>query len=202
MYKDIVDKEGGYNTPLYLFNYLNKHFKFGLDPCDTGNNWLGVPFTFKKKDNGLEKEWKVNTFVNPPYGAINERNWIEKCIKESEKYGTANFILLPSKTESKWFANAMIRASIIIFIKKRISFVKDGKPMKGNTIGSVIFGFFRCYDPEPQFFYPKETDVGKIASEFFMESAFNNNIPFFYSGIDKVILFPDRDLLIEKYSKV
>lgn len=194
MYKDLVDEKGEYNTPLYLFNYLNKHFKFDIDPCGDAKGWLNRPITYTKADiNGLEAEWQLNAFVNPPYGSNNEEKWIEKCINESIKHNTANFILLPSKTEAKWFAKAMILASIVIFPQGRIQFMKDGKTMNGNTMGSVIFGFFKWNNC-----FTDATKVGNQAASFMKENS-KLGIPYVFEE-QRVILFPSRDLLKEKYS--
>jgi phage N-6-adenine-methyltransferase len=191
MYKDNINNDYEYNTPLYLFNYLNKHFKFELDPCDDGESWLGLPNNFTKKDNGLKQEWIFNAFVNPPYGSKNEDEWLKKCIRESYRNDTVNFILLPSKTEAKWFSYAMTRASVIIFPQGRISFIKKGKPMNGNIVGSVIFGFI----PKP--------DRGRGLERDHFFSAHDNMVEEDVSIIrtdNYDIYFPDKEILKQKYS--
>jgi phage N-6-adenine-methyltransferase len=193
MYKENINNDHNYNTPLYLFNYLNKHFKFELDPCDSGNKWFGLPHNFTKEDDGLTKDWKYNAFVNPPYGVLNELSWIRKCSHESYTNNTCNFILLPSKTESGWFSLCMNQATVIIFPQGRISFIKDEKSMNGNIMGSVLFGFFKKYDG------PFITDIGKKADEFHNENV-DLDIPWFLGDNTQIIYFPDRDLLKQIYS--
>lgn len=140
-YKELQSTDGSFNTPKYLFNYLNRFFKFELDPCDSGNNWLCLPHSFTKEQDGLSQEWNYNTFVNPPYGNDNENMWIDKLREERKKYRDNHyFILLPAKTESNWFENMMTYADITIFLRPRVSFIKEGKVKNGNNIGSIIFG--------------------------------------------------------------
>jgi phage N-6-adenine-methyltransferase len=196
LYKDLVDNKGDYNTPLYLFNYLNKHFKFELDPCDSGNKWLGLPYNFTKEDDGLSKEWTRNAFVNPPYGFGHERDWINKTRQEAVEYNTFNFILLPSKTEASWFGYAMSRASIIIFPEKRISFLKNGISMNSNTMGSVLFGFFN--------YFKKKLNPNKFITIFPTEEFHFQNVElgvrYLLIENNNIIYFPDRDLLKQKYT--
>ena len=180
MYKDLVDKKGEYNTPLYLFDYLHKHFRFELDPCSTKDNHLELPIYYTK--NGLEAEWNENTFVNPPYGAENERLWVNKFVQEIGKYNHNYFILLPSKTESQWFSRLFKLCNIIIFPQKRIQFIKDGKKKHGNTMGSVIFG----------------SSSDEFACDEFRDENLNLNIPT-HLTIDKYIFFPDRKVLEKNY---
>lgn len=193
MYKDLVDRKGGYNTPLYLFNYLHKHFKFELDPCDSGDKWLGLPYNYTEQENGLSKSWKVNTFVNPPYGSKQENLWVLKCVKEAKENDIVVFLLLPSKTEATWFSYAMTHASLVLFPRGRIHFVKHGKTKSGNTMGSVLFGFFVKYDPYMR------TKHGKMADEFYQESRWVLNFDAFLGNDSQIILFPDKRVLKKEY---
>ena len=139
--KTLLEKSE-YNTPLYLYEYLNTVFKFEIDPCaQDGNNYLGVDYPYTSVDDGLMQEWNKPTFVNPPYGEGNEFIWLDKTINEFTKHNKPIFILLPAKTELEWFHIGMLTANIIILPRGRINFVKDGKVKKGNIIGSVIFGY-------------------------------------------------------------
>ena len=141
-YKELKSNDGSFNTPKYLFYYLDRFFNFEIDPCDSGDNWLGVtyPFTKDMHFDGLQQEWNGSTFVNPPYGNTNENKWIAKGFHQYGKHGKTLFFLLPAKTESNWFSSLMINADIIIFPRPRVSFIRDNKVINGNNIGSVIFG--------------------------------------------------------------
>lgn len=138
-YRNQKSSDGVFNTPRYLFLYLDIFFKFKLDPCSTPDNYLSLPYYYTKDDDGLTKDWNMNTFVNPPYGNQNENLWLDKCFEEYKKHGKTIFILLPSKSESNWYHNIM-EFEIVIMPQKRISFIKNGKPKHGNNIGSIILG--------------------------------------------------------------
>lgn len=155
-----------YNTPLYLYEYFNRFFHFELDPCSSpGYNHLGCAYTYDKITNGLIQEWDKPAFVNPPYGDGNERLWLNKCIDEFNKHGKPIFIILPSKTELRWFMEGMISAQIIVFPSPRVRFEKDGIVKDNNIIGSVIFGFCSVQSEEYQAFKKFNEDLGSDVVE-------------------------------------
>lgn len=191
-YKEQQTTHGSFNTPRYLFNYLHKFFRFEVDPCDSGNNWLNLTYSFtaeSKEFNGLQQEWFGNTFVNPPYGLDNEIKWIAKVFKQYNNHGHTIFMLLPAKTESKWFSTMMINSDIIIFPRKRISFVKENKVMNGNNIGSVIFGL-----------RAKDEEGVKQTKDFLNYNRDQLDVDYDIIGDDRYILFPDTQILKKLFS--
>ena len=191
-YKDQQSTDGSFNTPLYLFNYLHRFFEFEVDPCDSGNQHLGLPYSYRESDNfsGLEKPWMWNTFVNPPYGKQNEIKWISKAFREYNQYGKNIFMLLPAKTESAWFSTLMINADIIIFPRPRVNFVRDGITINGNNIGSVIFGL-RARDREGV----------KQTKRFLKYNKNDLGIDYDIIGDDRYILFPEIKILKREFLK-
>lgn len=69
--------------------------------------------------NGLEIEWKERNFVNPPYSNIKE--WSKKSYEESLK-GKLVVMLIPSRTDTKWWHEYIMKAKEIRFIKGRLRF--------------------------------------------------------------------------------
>lgn len=175
-YKEQQSIDGDFNTPLYLFNYLHEFFHFELDPCDSGNNWLGLHHTFTKEQDGLKQDWgKYNAFVNPPYGKRNEKEWIDKCLEQYQKFGKNIFILLPAKTESDWFGDLMEYSDIVIFPTPRVQFIKDGKTKNGNNIGSVIFGLReRSKEGINQMIYFKQFHRMVLRSTVYIDGEYGN----------------------------
>jgi len=103
-------------TPKEVYDSLDKEFKFNFDPCP-----------IDPKFNGLEVDWKENTYVNPPYGKL--LIWLEKAKQEMDK-GNCKVIvfLLPVDTSTRWFHNYIYgKAEEIRFIKGRLRFT-DNKP--------------------------------------------------------------------------
>lgn len=109
-----------WETPLELYKRLNERFKFTLDPCSTKENHLCDKY-YTKEENGLCKSWKNETvFVNPPYSKI--KQWVEKCYNEHETNGTTIVMLIPSRTDTRYFHEYIYHKAEIEFIKGRLHF--------------------------------------------------------------------------------
>ena len=63
-------------------------------------------------------------YVNPPYGREISK-WVEKAYYENKK-GTLIVMLLPARTDTKWFHNYIYKQHEIRFLKGRLKF-NDGK---------------------------------------------------------------------------
>ena len=109
-----------WSTPQTFFDELNKEFHFTLDPCSTVENHKCEKF-YTMQDNGLEKSWEGETvFVNPPYSK--NKQWVEKCAQEGRKEGTTVVMLIPSRTDTRWFHDFIYKKAEIRFIKGRLKF--------------------------------------------------------------------------------
>ena len=109
-------------TPQWLFDSLNEEFGFTLDPCALPNNAKCEKY-FTPQDNGLLQDWGGEiVFCNPPYGkAI--ANWVRKCSEESKKPNTTTVMLIPARTDTRYFHDYIYRkAKEIRFIKGRLKF--------------------------------------------------------------------------------
>lgn len=70
-----------------------------------------------------------NCWCNPPYGKAIEK-WIEKAYDESTKE-TRVVMLIPARTDTKWFHKYILPYADIYFIKGRLKF--------GNSKNSAPF---------------------------------------------------------------
>jgi len=115
-------KTGNWATPQDFFDKLNWRFgPFSLDPCATTHNTKCANF-FTKQDNGLDKDWAGFTaFVNPPYGR-GIADWIRKGYEESRKPNTKVVMLIPARTDTKYWHDYVMRASEVYFVKGRLKF--------------------------------------------------------------------------------
>lgn len=113
-------------TPQAFFDELNKEFNFTLDPCATHEN-AKCPRYFTKEENGLLQSWKgERVFCNPPYGKqIGE--WVKKCAEEAEA-GALVVMLIPARTDTKYFHDYIYQKAETRFIKGRLKFNDCGKP--------------------------------------------------------------------------
>jgi site-specific DNA-methyltransferase (adenine-specific) len=113
-----------YPTPQEFFNQLNETYHFTLDPCASKDNAKCERYYTKEQD-GLKQKWEGRVFCNPPYGREIGK-WIKKGFDE---VGGGNceiaVFLIPSRTDTKYFHEYVMRAKEIYFVKSRLKF--DGK---------------------------------------------------------------------------
>ena len=110
-----------WSTPQDFFNELDKEFHFTLDPCADNFNHKCEKYYTKEQD-GIKQNWKGETvFCNPPYGREIER-WVAKCWFESQKENTSCVMLIPARTDTKWFHKYIYKNSDveIRFLKGRV----------------------------------------------------------------------------------
>lgn len=132
----LTSKSNEWETPQDLYDKLDEEFHFNLDPCSTDKNHKCKNY-FTIKDDGLSKYWFVEggarVFVNPPYGK-EIKKWVKKCYEESKKeYVDVIVMLIPARTETKYFHDYIYHKAEIRFIKGRIKFCIDGKPVIWNA---------------------------------------------------------------------
>lgn len=107
-------------TPHDFFERLNSEFDFTLDPCATEENHKCERYYTKEQD-GLSKSWGgERVFCNPPYSQISQ--WVKKAYYEGTKDNTVVVLLIPSRTDTKYFHNFILNRSEIRFAKGRLKF--------------------------------------------------------------------------------
>jgi site-specific DNA-methyltransferase (adenine-specific) len=121
-------------TPDFLFEDLNKEFSFNLDVCATANNHK-CPRYFTKEDDGLAQTWGgARVFCNPPYSNISA--WVKKAYYESFKPNTLIVMLIPARTDTKYFQEYILNRSEVRFIKGRLKFgtAKNSAPFPSMLV--------------------------------------------------------------------
>ena len=88
-----------WGTPQDLFDNLNKEFHFDLDVCANDQNHKCEKY-FTKEQDGLSQKWQGRVWCNPPYGKV-IGNWVKAC----SEYEGLSVMLLPARTDTKWFHN-------------------------------------------------------------------------------------------------
>lgn len=99
-----------WSTPKEVYDALNDEFNFTFDPCPLHNS-SGV--------SGLDLVWNGNIFCNPPYSRISD--WIKKGYA-SYLQGSNVVFLIPSRTDTRYWHDYVMRATEIRFIKGRLKF--------------------------------------------------------------------------------
>lgn len=113
-------KSEEYATPQQLFDDSDSEFHFTLDVCATKENHKCDRY-FSKEQDGLKQKWGGEVvFCNPPYSEIEK--WVEKSFYEGQKDNTIIVLLIPSRTDTKYFHNYILHRSEIRFIKGRLKF--------------------------------------------------------------------------------
>jgi len=93
-------------------------------------------------DNGLDKKWLGNVWMNPPYGAREIRQFSEKLVSEIECGNATQAIALTnSATDVGWFNTLARGASLICLTTGRISFHKPDGERTSPTMGQAFFYF-------------------------------------------------------------
>ena len=104
-----------WTTPPHIIEELREEFGPMFDPCP--ENW-------DESFNGLEIEWKKVNFVNPPYSQMVD--WIKKSHEEWKK-GKTVILLIPPRTDTRYFHDYVNGNAEVRFIKGRLKF---GNPSK------------------------------------------------------------------------
>ena len=133
-------KSNDWATPQDLFDNLNEEFIFTLDPCANAGNAKCQKY-FTQKQDGLKQDWQGETvFCNPPYGREISK-WVEKAYQESRKSNTTVVMLLPSRTDTKWFHEYILPYGQIRFIRGRLKF-GDSQNSAPFPSMIVVFGTY------------------------------------------------------------
>lgn len=126
-------KSDEWETPDSLYDVLDAEFKFNLDPCATKENHKCFLY-YTKEDDGLSQQWGGHrVFCNPPYSDISK--WVEKAFRETRNDNTLVVMLIPSRTDTKYFHNFIYQRAEIRFVKGRVKFGgKDNAPFPSMIV--------------------------------------------------------------------
>ena len=131
--------DDSWETPPSLFNILDMEFNFTLDPCCTKQTAKCKKF-FTKEEDGLIQDWSKDiVFVNPPYGREIGK-WVEKSYNEAKK-GAKVVMLIPSRTDTKWFHDFIYNKAEIRFLKGRIRFLQNKKELNAAPFPTMLIIF-------------------------------------------------------------
>jgi site-specific DNA-methyltransferase (adenine-specific) len=119
-----------WQTPKEVYEVLDYEFHFDHDPCPPN-----------PQVDGLRSEWGQSNFVNPPYGREIGK-WLYKGYSEWHKGKTVVF-LIPSRTDTRWWHDFVMKATEIRLIKGRLKF--KGAVNSAPFPSAVVI--FRADDP-------------------------------------------------------
>ena len=146
-------RTGNWATPQAFYDRLSQYFGgFTLDPCADCTNAKCETF-YTVADNGLEQDWSGHSvFVNPPYGRGIDK-WIQKGYEESQNKNTKVVMLIPARTDTKYWHDYVMKAKEIHLVKGRLKFGDSLNPAPFPS-AVVVFdsGWSYIYGHRPKFF--------------------------------------------------
>jgi phage N-6-adenine-methyltransferase len=110
-----------------------------LDPasCETAQANVMAKRYFDIEDNGLDKPWRGNVWLNPPYSKDLIGLFAAKVVYESQRFEQA-IVLVNNATDTAWFHQLASVSSAACLFKGRIRFLdKTGKPANTPVQGQV-----------------------------------------------------------------
>lgn len=114
-------KSGEWDTPQTFFDKLDEQFGFTLDPCATKASAKCDKY-FTEEEDGLVQSWAGQTvFANPPYGR-GIGVWLEKGYTESKQHNTLVVMLIPARTDTKWWHDYAMKAKEVHLVRGRLKF--------------------------------------------------------------------------------
>ena len=107
-------------TPIGVYTSLDNEFHFTVDACATDENHKCDHY-FTKEQDGLKQDWSGEVvFCNPPYSCI--AKWVEKAYREALQDKTTVVLLIPARTDTRYFHDFILHRSEIRFIRGRLKF--------------------------------------------------------------------------------
>lgn len=105
-----------WSTPQDLFDELNTEFHFETDVCAIPENAKCEKY-YTPDINGLKQEWSGVCWCNPPYGRE-----IGKWVAKAAESKATTVMLIPSRTDTKWFHDYIYNKAEVRFLKGRLKF--------------------------------------------------------------------------------
>lgn len=128
-----------YTPPEYIEAAREAMGSIDLDPasCEVAQANVKARRHFTIDDNGLDKKWSGNVWLNPPYSKELIGLFAEKVVGESSRFKQA-IVLVNNATDTAWFHRLASVASAACFMKGRIRFLdKAGSPANTPVQGQV-----------------------------------------------------------------
>jgi phage N-6-adenine-methyltransferase len=136
-----------WTTPQDLWERLHHEFRFTVDLAADATNTKCRRF-FSAENSGLSAAWSGSGWLNPPYGerAGKLSDWVKKAYAETRKAGCTVVMLIPARTNTRWFHDYCMKAAEIRFF--------NGRPKFGDAIHGLpqplVLVVFRAHRGAPK----------------------------------------------------
>ena len=111
-----------------------------LDPASNfiANSWIKASKIYTIENQGLDKEWSGNVWMNPPYDSKSLKPLVDKIIS-SESIKSA-IVLCNNNTDTKVGQKLLNWCTAICLVAGRVKFMKpDGTENKTPLQGQIIY---------------------------------------------------------------
>ena len=127
-----------WETPQAFFDRLDAEFHFSLDAAATLDNAKCVQCLTRAED-ALSQSWHDvgAVYCNPPYGRV-LAEWVRKAYTEAQTSKHPVIMLIPARTDTRWWHEYVMQADEIRFVKGRLKF---GGAANSATFPSVVVVF-------------------------------------------------------------
>lgn len=125
-------------TPQAFYNKLNDEFNFVLDAAATDKSAKCKSY-YTPETDGLVSSWNFGgaVFCNPPYGREIGK-WVKKAYEEYLN-GVNVVMLIPARTDTKYFHDYIYGKAEIRFVRGRLKFTdEDGNEKTSAPFPSMI----------------------------------------------------------------
>lgn len=115
-----------------------------LDPASSqlANERVQAVRIYTDQDNGLDKPWWGNVWLNPPYAQPAISHFADKMVSEWERGDvTGAIVLTHNYTDTAWFQKLARTAAGICFTRGRVRFVSPEGELAAPTQGQAFFYF-------------------------------------------------------------
>ena len=119
---DHIKYTDNWSTPKEIYNYYIYELGY-YDPCPLNAEELTDLNSLNEND----------MFINPPYSDIN--SWVDYAIYNHRRYNKHIVLLIPSRTDTKYFHKLLEYGVQLEFIKGRLKF---GNNKNGAPFPSVL----------------------------------------------------------------
>lgn len=133
--------DDNWGTPYDLFQFAEYVFgKFDLDAA-AEPDWKMCENYIGEEQNALDPntEWNGwNIWINPPYDIKSITAFVTRALQEA-KSGKCITLLLPVKSDQKWFHDLTKDGASFLFIRKRVKFRRrNGLPAIGASFPVML----------------------------------------------------------------
>lgn len=131
-----------YTPPEIIESARKVLLRIDLDPasCEQANEVVLAKRIYTIQDNGLEKPWAGNIWLNPPYAADLIPQFINKLETERENIRAA-IVLANNATETQWFWKLVRMSEAVCFPTGRVKFWgpegEKNTPLQGQAIAYI-----------------------------------------------------------------